>query len=154
MAYPASTKTLGQWLDDVDRTATNVKLAAQQQNALSLAGNLDMDAIRRFFDQLVQANNFFIAAGAVAGIAAYVNTEKQGQVADAAAEFVAMRGQVVSTLNWLRTNVPEGTFNAVTYKLAFNFPANNTSPSAVLKFTAGETAAYRTVLAALIATIS
>lgn len=153
MAYPASTKTLGQWLDGVDQMAVNLKSAAQLQSSLSSAGNLDMDHIRRFFDQLVQANNFFISAGAVTGIAAYVNTEKQGQVADAAAEFVAMRAQVVATLDWLRTNVPQGSFGGTDYKLAFNFPAGNVTPSSTLKFTAGQTAGYRTALAALIATI-
>lgn len=153
MAYPASTKTLQLWLAEVDLKAANIKAAAQQQKTLSASGNLSVDDIRRFYDQLVSVNVLFTAAGSVAGIAAYVNTEKQGQVADAAAEFVAMRNQIVATMDWLRVNVPQGNFGGVDYKLAFNFPADNITSSSALKFTSGQTAGYRTVLDALIATI-
>lgn len=153
MAYPASTKTLQQWLADVDQRAAGIKAAAQQQKSLSSAGNLSMDDIRRFFDQLVSVNVLFTAAGSVPGIANYVNTEKQGTVADAAAEFVTMRNQIVATMGWLRANVPQGTFGGTDYKLAFNFPADNITASSALKFTSGQTAGYRTVLDALIATI-
>lgn len=153
MAYPASTKTLQMWLADVDLKAANLKAAAQQQKSLSSAGTLSMDDIRRFFDLLVQANVFITSAGNVTGFSAYVNTEKQGTVADAAAEFLTMRNQVTATLDWLRANVPQGTFGGTDYKLAFNFPTNNTSYAAALTFSSGQTAGYRTVLDALIATI-
>lgn len=155
MAYPASTKTLQKWVQEVDEKASLLKSAAQQQHGLSAGGQLNMDMIRRFFDLLVSVNNFFIAAGAVTGIAAYVTAEKQDQVADPAAEFVAMRAAIVATLDWLRTNVPADDFGnpAVSYKLGFNFPAGNTTPSAALTFTAAQTAGYRTQLTTLIATI-
>lgn len=153
MAYPASTKTLQVWVQDVDRQAAVLKSAAQQQHALSLASNLDMDSVRRFFDLLVQSNVFFTSTIGITGLAAYVNSEKQGAVADPAAEFLTMRNAVVATLDWLRANVPQGTFVSVDYKLAFVFPAGNTTPSTSLKFTAAQTAGYRTVLTTLIGTI-
>lgn len=153
MAYPASTKTLQVWVQDVDRQAAVLKSATQQQHALSLASNLDMDSVRRFFDLLVQSNVFFTSTIGVTGLAEYVNSEKQGTVADPAAEFVTMRNAVVATLDWLRANVPQGTFVSVDYKLAFVFPAGNTTPSTSLKFTAAQTAGYRTVLTTLIGTI-
>lgn len=153
MAYPASTKTLRDWVKDIDRIAIALKGVAEQQKALSLAGTLNIDIIRRFFDQLVQTNIFFTQAAAVSGIGAYINSEKQGQVANAVTEFQAMQTQVVATLDWLRANVPSGVFQTVSYKLGFVFPAGNVTPSTPITFTAALTAGYRTVLDALIATV-
>lgn len=154
MAYPASTKTLQAWVQDVDRQASLVKGQAQQQHAQSAASQLNMDNVRRFFDLLVQTNVFFISAEAVPGIGAYLNEEKQGTVANPVAEFTAMRNAVVGTLDWLRTNVPQGAFGGNNYKLAFLFPAGNLTPSSPLTFTAAQTSGYRTVLDTLIASIS
>jgi len=156
MPYPANTKTLQTWVQDVDKQAALIKSAAQQQHAQSLAGTLNMDFVRRFFDLLVQTNVFFVSAATVTGIANYLNTEKQGTVADPVAEFTSMRNAVVATLDWLRTNVPAGDFGTptVSYKLAFNFPTGNVTPSSPLTFTAAQTAGYRTVLTTLIGTIS
>lgn len=155
MAYPASTKTLQVWVMEVDQKAALLKSAAQLQRSQSAAGTLNMDNVRRFFDQLVQANVFFASTIGVTGLSDYLNSEKQGAVADPAAEFVMMRNAVVGTLDWLRANVPAGNFGSpsVSYKLAFNFPTGNVTPSAALVFTAAQTAGYRTVLDSLIATI-
>ena len=153
MAYPASTRTLQAWVATVDERAGMLKSAAQQQHTLSNNNALNMDHVRRFFDVLVQANVFFIAASAVAGIAAYLNTEKQGTVADPVAEFTTMRNAVVATLDWLRANVPAGDFGGSSYKLAVNFPTGNVTQSTALTFTAAQTAGYRTVLTSLIGTI-
>lgn len=154
MAYPASTKTLQTWVAEVDQRATMLRRESQRQHDASAAGTLGMDAVRRFFDLLVQVNVFFTQASAVAGIGPYLNGEKQGSVANAVAEFTAMRNAVVATLDWLRANVPQAAFGGGTYKLAFVFPAGNTAPSSSLVFTAAQTAGYRTVLAALIGTVS
>lgn len=154
MAYPASTKTLQAWVQEVDQKAGLLKAAAEQQKALSLASNLDMYQVRGFFDTLVQCNVFFVSASAVTGLASYLNTEKGGVVADPVAEFTAMRNAVVSVLDWLRTNVPGGTFDGNNYKLAVLFPAGNSTSSSFLKFTAAQTATYRTVLDTLIGTVS
>jgi hypothetical protein len=153
MAYPASTRTLQQWVAEVDRQAGGIKAAAQQQHDRSNAGTLNMDEVRRFFDYLVQTNVLFTQASAVTGIGTYLNTEKQGTVADPVAEFTGMRNAVVATLNWLRTNVPQGAFNSQNYKLAFLFPTDNVTQSSPLVFTAAQTAGYRTVLTTLIGTV-
>lgn len=157
MAYPASTKTLQQWVADVDRQATVLRSQAEAQSARSAAGTLTMDDVRRFFDLLVQSAVLFNSAAAVPGIGAYLNDEKQGGVANPVGEFNAMRAQVVGTLDWLRANVPGGAFTgadgAQTYKLAFTFPASNTDPAVPLRYTAAQTAGYRTALAALVATV-
>ena len=153
MAYPASTKTLQQWVSEVDQRAQAIKAAAQRQHDASAAATLNMEEVRRFYDQLVATNNLFIAAAAVPGIATYLNDEKQGAVSDPLAEFTTMRNAVVGALNWLRTNVPQGVFRSLSWKLGYSFPADNTTPSSVLTFTAAETAGYRTVLITLIGTI-
>lgn len=153
MAYPASTKTMQAWVAEVDEKAAFLKSAAQQQSSLSSGNSLNMDHVRRFFDVLVQMNVLFTLAAAVPGIAAYVTSQKQNAVADPVAEFQAMQAAVVGTLDWLRTNVPGGDFGGTSYKLAFNFPTGNTTPSSALTFTAAQTAGYRTQLTALIATI-
>jgi hypothetical protein len=156
--YPASTKTLQTWVALVDQKAVQVKAAAQTQSTLSSANNLTAEHVRLFTDLLIEANNLFIAASAVPGIAAYLNTEKQGTVADPVAEFTAMRSAVVATLDWLRANVPGGSFigadGNLAYKHGFHIPTNNTSPTVLLRFTAAQTAGYRTQLTALVATIT
>lgn len=154
MAYPATTKTLSVWLQEIDQKAALIKQSAQQQHAASSAGQLNMDLIRRFFDLLVSVNAFFVQAEGVPGLAAYVTSEKQSQVANPLAEFTSMRSAIVATLNWLRTNVPAGDFSGQSYKLGYLFPADNTTPSSAITFTALQTATYRTVIQALIDTIS
>lgn len=153
MAYPASTKTLQRWLQEVDSRAESLKQRASAQKASSSANSLTILDVRTFCDFLIETNVLFTEAEAVPGIAAYLNTEKQGTVADPVAEFVAMRNAVVATLNWLRTNVPQGSFGGTDYKLGFNFPASNTVKTTPLTFTAAQTAGYRTVLDSLIATV-
>lgn len=153
MAYPASTKTLQKWVQDVDQQVTVLKQAAQQQHGLSAAGTLNMDFVRRFYDLLKQSHVFFGAAAAVTGIAAYVTAEKQDQVADPATEFQEMRAAVADTISWLNANIPQGTFGGNSYKLGWTFPADNVTPSSPLTVTAAQTNGYRTVLTALIATI-
>ena len=151
MAYPASQKTLSDWVEEVDRVATNLKSAAQQQHDRSNAGLLSMDDVVRFFNQLVQANVTFIAAEGVSGIGTYLTSEKQG--GNPVAEFTTMRNAVVGTLNWLRTNVPQGTFRSLNWKLGYSFPTDNVTPASALVFTAAETAGYRTALTTLIGTV-
>lgn len=154
MAYPATFKTLKQWLDEIDQAAILLKNQATAQKNFSLGGTLNMDFVRRFFDVLVYVNNFFISTTSVTGLPAYITSEKQAAVADPLGEFVAMRAQVVATLDWLRTNVPQDLFGGNQYKLAFAFPTDNTTSSLPLTFTAAQTASYRTQLDLLLATVS
>ena len=154
MPYPASTKTLETWTQEIDRQFSLVKSSAEQQKALSQAGTLNLDFIRRFFDLLVQTNNFCISVASVPGIAEYAAAQKQGHVADPVAAFTATRNAVIGTLNWLRSNLPSGTFGGNTYALAFMLPTDNTTQISSLTFSAGQTAGYRTVLDTLIGTIS
>ena len=154
MAYPATTKTLQTWVQDVDKQASILKNATQQQFNFSAAGQLDMDLLRRYYDLLKQSHVFFTSAAAVTGIGTYLNDEKQGTVSDPVAEFVAMQAAVAHVIAWLNTNVPEDTFSGTVYKLGFVFPADNTTPSSSLVFTAAQTAGYRTELTALLGTIS
>jgi len=154
MAYTATLKTLSTWLTEVDQKVAILKEITQQQRDFAAAGSLNMDIVRRYFDVLVGANNFLISAAAVTGLANYMIVEKQSQMADPLAELVAVRTQIVATLDWLRTNVPEMTVGGQQYKAAFRFPTGNTTPSSALTFSAASTTTYRTVLDSLIATIS
>ena len=154
MAYPASTKTLQTWVQEIDHQCTLLKGVAQQQKAASQAGTLDVASIVRFFDLLVQSNNFFTQVAGVSGIANYAKTEKGDDNLNPVTEFQAMQAEVVDTLTWIRTNLPSDTFGGKTYALGYELPANNTSPSVILTFTPAQSATYRTQLDALIATIS
>jgi hypothetical protein len=154
MSYPASTKTLQKWVQEIDEKAVFLKAAAQQQSSLSSANQLNMDAVRRFFDLLVSVNVYFTSAASVTGLANYLIAEKQNQTADPFGDFTTMRNAVTATLDWLRTNVPEAVFSGSTYKLGFLFPSDNVTASSSLTFTAAQTAGYRTALTSLIATIA
>lgn len=154
MAYPASKKNLADWLAQTDSHFSQLKNAAQIQVDQSLAGTLDMDYIRRFFDVLVQVNNFCNTVKAVPGIAAYVTAQKQSAVADLVAEFNSVQNAVVATLVWLRANLPASNVAGVPYANYLFLPTDNVTPSSALKFSAAQTASYRTALANLIDTIS
>lgn len=153
MTYPLTTKTLRTRMTDLEATVTLVLTSAQQQKAFSQAGQLNMDMVRRFFDVLVKGNNDFLAAAGVSGLAAFIAAEKgvtTQQVTDA---FTSIRNAIIATLDWLRATNINGTFGGQSYKLAFFFPTDNTTPTTALTFTAGQTATYVTALDSLIATI-
>lgn len=153
MAYPASTKTLNSWVEEVDQMASNLKSSAQRQHDRSAAGTLDISMVARFFDELVAANNLFVAVASVTGIADHVKTQKGDSELNPVTEFNTMASAVISTLDWIRTNAPSDTFSSSTYYLAYALPTGNTTKSSLLTFTSGQTSTYRTVLNALIATI-
>lgn len=154
MAYPASTKTLRQWLEEIDSRVAALKTVAQNQRSWAAAGTLNMDQVRQFFDYLVQTNVFFAAASSVPGLKAYINAEKQGQTTEPLDELAAVKQQVIATLDWLRDNVPQDAFGGGTYKLAYAFPADNVSYATPLTFAANQTGGYRAVLNTLLATVS
>lgn len=153
MAYPASTQTLDAWLSKVDSVASSLKFSAQRLHTRSAAGTADMELIRRFFDELVDANNLFIAVAAVPGIVQYAKDQKEDPSLNPVTEFNAMAAEVVTTLDWIRTNAPSDNFGGSSYYLTFDLPTGNTTRSSVLTFTAAQTTALRTQLDALIATI-
>lgn len=153
MAYPASTRTLQDWVESVDQRATTLKSEAQNQFNAAAAGTLNIDTVRRFYDFLKSTHVFFTTVSGVTGIGPFVTTQKQNAVADPVAEFTAMLNAVKATIDWLHTNLPTGTFSATTYVLGWRTVVDYTSPAITLTFTAGQTATYRTALTALIATI-
>lgn len=153
MPYPASTKTLQTWVQQVDKQALVLANAAQQQHTFSAAGQLSMDLVMRFYNVLKQTHALFTAAAAVSGIAQFLKDQKEDQSLDPVAEFNAMTAQVEAAIDWLNANTPQGSFSGDDYKLAYVFPADYTTPASSLTFTAGQTATYRTVLTALMATI-
>lgn len=152
MTYPLSATTLRDRHKNLEATMTLVLTTAQQQKSFSQAGQLNMDMVRRFFDVLVKGNNDILAAAGVSGLADYIATEKGVTSASVTQAFTDIRNAIIATLNWLRTNVPTGTFGGTTYRQAFFFPTDNTTPSSALTFTAGQTAGYVTALDSLLAT--
>jgi hypothetical protein len=154
MAYPASTQTLQTWLQEIDQVSNKLKKIAEGQFVTSQSGSLTADAIRKFFDLCVKANVFFTEVAAVPGIAAYLTAEKQDTVADPVAEFQAMQSEIVDTLDWIRANMPTGSFNSGNYLLSHTLPVGNTATSVALTFTVPQTDGYRTQLTNLIGTIS
>ena len=154
MAYPLSTKSLRQWFEQMESQMSQIKVQAQAQNTASAAGTLSMASVFAFYNLLKASHIFFTQAAAVPGIGAYIKSQKQDVVADPVAEAQGVQSAVANAITWLNTNTPEGTFGVQTYKLAYRFPADNTTAASLLTFTAGQTAGYRTQLTALIATIA
>lgn len=154
MAYPVTTVTLQKWTDDIDTKLLSLQSITTNAKTRSSAGQLNMDDIRRYFDFLVNINNFLLAAVAVSGLPAFLDTAKGGTVPDAVAAITAIQNQIIATLDWLRANVPEGAFGGSQYKLSFAFPTNNTSESVPLTFTAAQTSDFRTALDGLLGTMS
>lgn len=154
MAYPLSTKSLRQWFEQMESQMSQLKTQAQAQHASALAGTLKMDAILAFYNLLKASHVFFTQVVAVPGIGAYIKSQKQDAVADPVAEALSVQAAVVNAIGWLNTNTPESVFSGQVYKLAYRFPADNTTPASLLAFTAAQTSVYRTQLTALIATIA
>lgn len=154
MAYPATTKTLGDWLTELDKVTAAVLTMAQDNRSLSASGALTVDRVLRFYDYLKLAHVLFTTVASVPGIVGYVQTEKEQPGMDVVAEFLAMRTQVESTIGWIQANLPQADFGGNSYALAVRLPADFTTPATPLTFTAAQTAPYRTVLNALIATIT
>lgn len=152
MTYPLAAKTLRTRMTELEATVTLVQTTSQQQKAFSQAGTLNMDMVRRFFDVLVKGNNDILAAAAVSGLADFIATEKGVTSASVTQAFTDIRNAIIATLNWLRTNVPTGTFGGTTYRQSFFFPTDNTSFATALTFTSGQTAGYVTALDSLLAT--
>ena len=152
MTYPLTAKTLRDRMRDLEATMTLVQTTSQQQKGFSQAGQLNMDMVRRYFDVLVKGNNDILAASAVSGLADFIAAEKGTTAAAITQAYTDIRNAIIATLNWLRTNVPTGTFSGTTYRQAFFFPTDNTTPSSALTFTAGQTAGYVTALDSLLAT--
>lgn len=154
MTYPLSTISLRDRHKNLEATMTLVQTAAQQQKAFSQSGQLNMDMVRRFFDVLVKGNTDIIAAAAVSGLADFIATEKGVTSASVTQAFTDIRNAIIATLNWLRTNVPTGTFGGTTYRQTVFFPTDNTSYATALTFTSGQTTTYVTALDSLLATFA
>jgi hypothetical protein len=152
MAFPSTT---GSKRDDLQTAwgtvrslAAAVKAEAQNIRTLSAAGTLGAANLLHLVTFLADVKSENQRLAAVPGLQAYAQSQVNNTGLDLAAEFTAMRTQLDATTAWVVANFPK---DANGFLLAQTIGADGRQVDRV--FTAAQTAALRTVLDALIATI-
>lgn len=135
-------------LEDIDRRAIDVDGYCQRARDALAARNVTSTEIFDLFIRLKQDRAAFEAAKSVSGIADYARAQKNSETLDVVTEFTAMLAAIDNVTAWISTNFPK---DANGYLLAKTWgdagPVDRT-------FTPTATAGLRTVLDALLATIS
>lgn len=152
MAYPTSSNAL--ILEDIDRQMVALKAyaTAVYNDCNNAAVPVPSTRILDAFVNLRQYRASLVAAAASPGIAAYAQTAKQDATLDVVAAFNAVVAAIDAVTNWLRDNFPKAGTGELLAKRWDNAAAPTTIVDAT--FTQAQTAAFRTQLAALAATIN
>jgi hypothetical protein len=149
MSFRVATQTLSQAWQDAQNLSISLESIAQAQKDLSLAGPVVGSVILDFEKQLRSFRDRFDVIAALSGIAAYVAAQPDTPAGyDVAAQFSAMRTQIVATITWIRNNFPRDSTN--TYMLERSWGADGPVERT---FTTAQLAPYRTQLDALLASI-
>lgn len=149
MAFPSSTQSLDAVWMGSQSTAARIRTQAQETRNTSAAGNISTKVILDFATGLADAIQDLDTAAATPGIAQYARDQLANPALDIAAEFTAMRAQMVATRDWIGTNFPA---DVNSYLLFIQFTAERRFT--YRQFTSAQTAGLRTQLDALIATIA
>jgi ribosomal protein L14 len=144
VAYP--TNSLAIVLNGIDQTAMQLKATLQAQVAAMAAGNVNSSTILGIYVRLKRDDTALAAAAATPGIVDYARDQKNNQSLDVAAEFTAMRNALANAISWVDTNFPA----AGGYIQSHQISGGTVTERA---FTPAQTAGFRTVLNAVIATI-
>lgn len=125
-----------------------VKSQTQSLRNASAAGNIHAMQIIDWFVSIGGLRTQLSNLSSAPGLAGYAKTECADVNYDVAAEFTAMLAAIDTSLAWVTTNFPK---DGNGFILSHTFVAGVYTART---FTTGETATLRTVLDALIATIS
>jgi len=150
MAFPAtggSVEQLSSALNEARALARKVKLESQSLRDQSAAGDVGARGIVLYMDDLQRANDRFEVLRQVPGIVQYARDQYDNQSIDIGAEFLSMQGAIVNTIGWINTNIPKDVSD---WLLVESIVANRLTSRML---TSAQTAALRTELDALIATI-
>lgn len=150
MAFPSNQskpETLAEALDKVKGEAGRVKVFAQQMLTRSNAGPVSAVDIISYVGGLAQARTELARLSSVSGLSAYAQTEYPGL--NIVTEFNTMAAQIDATITWVVQNFPKtpGTNELRERTIGAD---GRTTP---VMFSTTDLAGFRTVLAALIATI-
>ena len=144
MAYP--TGMLSLTLEDVDRTALQIKAYMQARIAQCAAGSVTSSTLLDIYMRLATANDTLAAAASVSGLGDYARAQKDNAELDVIAEFTAMRAAIASAKAWLVTNLPKSGEYLLLVTLGDDRPIDR-------EFPAAQTAGLRTVMQAVADTI-
>jgi hypothetical protein len=149
MPFRVANQTLSQAWQDAQNLSISLESLTQQQKDVSLAGPVVGSFVLNFEAMLRMHRDRFDVIAAMSGIAAYVAAQPDTPAGyDVAAQFSAMRAQIVATINWIRNNFPKDSTNTFLLERSWGAdgPVERTFASATL-------APYRTQLDALLASI-
>lgn len=147
MAFPStSARSLTEAWSHARRVAGAIKGNAESLRAAAAVTRMELLI---YLNVLADALASLTAVAATPGLAAYAQQQQNDPALDIAAEFAAMRVQLIATQNWIINNFPkDSTGNAAVY----SFDANK--KFADVPLTAGQLTALRAQLALLSGTIA
>lgn len=144
MAYP--TNSLALVLEDSDRVALQLKQTLQAQVATMAATSVNSSTVLGIYSRLKRDYDTLGALAATDGIAAYAKQVKNNLTLDVVAEFTAMRSAIASAVAWVDSNFPASGGFIQSHQIS-NGKITERS------FSSAQTAGFRTVLKAVIATV-
>jgi len=149
MAFPASSQTQADALEQSLRFARSVKNELTNRSAVMAAGNVTSTYVLDTLAYLVSALNIFNAAKTVPGIGQYA----KDQFDDAGLDIVAEANTMIAAIESARDAIISAIPNDGTYMLMRQKPDVN---GAIVDrtFTPAQSAGLQTALNAVIATIS
>lgn len=151
MTFPSSNNatSLGVILTTLQALAGQTKSQAQSTVATMQAQNVDTSFVFQVLDRLNWLINTLTAWQGTAGLNAYATAEIPGYTGTMTEDITAVVNAAQACINWVITNFPKDSTN--TYLLAESINSDGTRSSR--QFTPTQTAGFRTLMQALIATI-
>jgi hypothetical protein len=150
MPFPTTNtrRSLASALDRAQAQAGSIKAIAANNRTAMAAGPVTSGQLISLLDNLVGAKGVLSEAASLPGIGAYAEDQLGDATDDIAAEFTAMMDAIDAAGAWIITNFPK---DGSGYLLAETLTAQGAHVERA--FTSAQTAALRTLLTALEATI-
>lgn len=145
--FPGNGKvTLRTSWDGITEKASRVK---QTASAMVAASSITRRAVLDYANSLADSLATLDAYVTTPGLLAYARNELNDATVDLAAEFTAMRTQLVATQDWMVANFPKDASNNLA---VYSFDVNKRF--ADINLTAGQLTAFKSQLNLLIGTIN
>lgn len=155
MAFPSNIGTVPRDLSSMwtsaRETSGQVKLSATSMRSACLAGNVGSTSILDFITDLFSKRTMLAASAAVPGIAAYAQQQINNPGMVVATEFNTMMAAIDACLAWTLANFPK---DGNGFLLGWTFQGDGSGRLVDRQFAPAETAAFRTALDTLIASIN
>lgn len=150
MAFPASQQTVEDALKNIRSTAIRARDESQSLSDRSAAGNVPRADFITLQRRLQHAINIWDANQAVPGLVQYARDQYDDQALNIGTEYTAMRAAAISLRDWVFNNIPTDSGSGAVLLETID----NAGVSTAIQVTPGQSATFRTEVAAFVATVS